>query len=102
MPTTEPDRGGGADQGDPDRRRFFREFAGELMRTAAGVAAVASSLQRSSAEAARELLSPGAIDALPGGTHPVGGSMTVAPGGDANAIASGPRGFRTPFRFGSE
>ncbi|HEY8869140.1 MAG TPA: S-methyl-5-thioribose-1-phosphate isomerase [Candidatus Limnocylindrales bacterium] len=102
MPTTEPGRGGGADQADPERRRFFRAFAGEVVRTAAGVVAVATSLQRSSAEAARDLLSPDAIGSMPGATQPVDVSMAVAPSGNGNAIASGPRGFRTPFRFGSE
>jgi methylthioribose-1-phosphate isomerase len=94
MPTTEPDRGGGADQADPDRRRFFREFAGELVRTAAGVVAVATNLQRTSAEAARELLSPDATVSA--------AVADSAAAGAGNAAASSPRGFRTPFRFGSE
>ena len=41
---------------DPGRRRFFREFAGEVATSAATVFGAAQVLQQQSAEAARELL----------------------------------------------
>ncbi|HET9613581.1 MAG TPA: hypothetical protein VFP22_02115, partial [Candidatus Limnocylindrales bacterium] len=40
------------------RRRFFRQFAGELIQTAATVAGAAQALQRASAEAAGAILDP--------------------------------------------
>ena len=75
------------------RRRFFREFAGELIQTAATVAGAAQALQRASAEAAGALLDPtsvegGQADAL----------RAAAPPPAAGTVA--PTGFRTPFREG--
>jgi methylthioribose-1-phosphate isomerase len=69
--------GGGADV---DRRRFFRQFAGELVQGAATVVGAAQVLQRASAEAASAILDP----------------ASVALG--ANVPPSAPTGFRTPFR----
>jgi methylthioribose-1-phosphate isomerase len=72
------------------RRRFFRQFAGELFQTAATVAGAAQALQRASAEAAGAILDPVAtaarLEALPA-------PPDVAPSG-----TPGPTGFRTPFR----
>jgi methylthioribose-1-phosphate isomerase len=75
---------------DLGRRRFFRAFAGELIQTAATMAGAAQALQRASAEAAGAILDPAAAERLlgPGGDDPSG-----TPG-----AASGPTGFRTPFR----
>ena len=70
------------------RRRFFRQFAGELIQTAATVAGAAQALQRASAEAAGAILDPaGAALRLDGATDD-GAPATDGP----------PTGFRTPFR----
>ncbi|HEY8989375.1 MAG TPA: hypothetical protein VIM39_10170, partial [Candidatus Limnocylindrales bacterium] len=71
------------------RRRFFRQFAGDLIQTAATVAGAAQALQRASAEAAGAILDP------------VGAALRfeeVAP--VQPALAGPPTGFRTPFREG--
>jgi methylthioribose-1-phosphate isomerase len=67
---------------DLGRRRFFRQFAGELANTAATMVGAAQALQRTSAELAGSILDPArhALDEI-GGT-------------DAAAAA----GFRTSFR----
>jgi methylthioribose-1-phosphate isomerase len=72
---------------DLGRRRFFRTFAGELIQTAATMAGAAQALQQASAEAASVILNPN--------------GATTASGASADAAglaASGPTGFRTPFR----
>ena len=69
---------------DLGRRRFFRQFAGELVQTAATVAGAAQALQRASAEAAAGILDPQAGAAM------LGLADRTAPGA--------PVGFRTPFR----
>ena len=74
------------------RRRFFRQFAGELIQTAATVAGAAQALQRASAEAAGAILDPAAAAARLE-TVPVAGPA-------AAARAGAPTGFRTPFREG--
>jgi len=66
------------------RRRFFRQFAGELIQTAATVAGAAQALQRASAEAAGAILYPASAAMFGVETPP-------APVGP-------PTGFRTPFR----
>ena len=74
------------------RRRFFRQFAGELFQTAATVAGAAQALQRASAEAAGAILDPVATAArLEAGSEP------FAP---AAPVGGAPTGFRTPFREG--
>ncbi len=67
----------GADVG---RRRFFRQFAGELFQGAASVAGAAQALQRISAEAAGAILEPG-------------------PGEQPQAVPDRPTGFRSAFRL---
>ncbi|MEX1172091.1 MAG: S-methyl-5-thioribose-1-phosphate isomerase [Chloroflexota bacterium] len=79
-PTTPPPES--ADQG---RRRFFRQFAGELFQGAATVVGAAQVLQRASAEAASAILDPDAF----------AGDATSAA---ADVPAGPPSGFRTPFR----
>jgi methylthioribose-1-phosphate isomerase len=69
----------GADLG---RRRFFRQFAGELFNGAAGVVGAAQALQRASAEAAGAILDPTSV-----ARHDV-----------AAAPPPAPTGFRTPYR----
>jgi methylthioribose-1-phosphate isomerase len=72
----------GADLG---RRRFFRQFAGELFHGAAGVVGAAQALQRASAEAAGAILDPGSV-ALGGPAVP---AVPAAP--------PPPTGFRSSF-----
>jgi methylthioribose-1-phosphate isomerase len=69
----------GADLG---RRRFFRQFAGELIQGAASVVGAAQVLQRASAEAASAILEgdPAALR-------------------DDTAVAAPPSGFRSAFRM---
>jgi methylthioribose-1-phosphate isomerase len=71
-------------EADLARRRFFRQFAGELFQGAATVVGAAQVLQRASAEAAGAILDPTGVGAAPAGT----------PDGPPAA----PSGFRTPFR----
>jgi hypothetical protein len=79
------------DEVDLARRRFFRQFAGELIQTAATVAGAAQAIQRASAEAAGAILDP--TSAALRGDEPVAGDVATAPAGP-------PTGFRTPFREG--
>ncbi len=74
------------------RRRFFRQFAGELIQTAATVAGAAQALQRASAEAAGAILDPVATAARLEADH--------GPADPAVGAGPGPTGFRTPFREG--
>jgi methylthioribose-1-phosphate isomerase len=74
------------------RRRFFRQFAGELIQTAATVAGAAQAIQRASAEAAGAILDPVAA-ATRLEADPVPASPTPTD-------TTGPTGFRTPFREG--
>src|SRR4029453_17397181 len=69
----------GADLG---RRRFFRQFAGDLLQGAATVVGAAQVLQRASAEAASAILEgdPAALR-------------------DDTAVAAPPSGFRSAFRM---
>jgi len=71
---------------DLGRRRFFRQFAGELITGAASVAGAAQALQRMSAEAAGAILDPDAAADK--------AAETAAPGRDG-----APRGFRSAFRL---
>jgi hypothetical protein len=78
---------GGAPEADLARRRFFRQFAGELVQTAATVMGAASVLQRTSAEAAASILDPDA------GAARMGAVLGIDP------AVGAPTGFRTPFRW---
>ena len=80
-PAPEAPADDGADLG---RRRFFRQFAGELFHGAAGVVGAAQALQRVSAEAAAGILDPGSVALRGAAAAPV--------------VPSAPTGFRTPFR----
>jgi methylthioribose-1-phosphate isomerase len=99
---------------DPDetvrlaRRRFFKAFVSDAMRTAANVAGVAGALQRTSAEMAGALLGGAAAEpATPPAPAPAAaGDLTIAgvtPGGSVPALApaagSQAAGFRSPFRL---
>lgn len=104
--TTTPASAVPADPVDLGRRRFFRQFAGELVQGAATVVGAAQALQRASAEAAGALLDPGSLEAdhpgqpgsITSGAQAGSGAAGVA-GTPAMATADGaPAGFRTPFR----
>jgi methylthioribose-1-phosphate isomerase len=82
-PATETPEADGADLG---RRRFFRQFAGDLFHGAAGVVGAAQTLQRMSAEAASAILDPDSLG--------LGGTAAVP----VPIVPSAPTGFRTPFR----
>ncbi len=76
------------------RRRFFRQFAGEIFQTAATVAGAAQALQRASAEAAGAILDP-----VAGAARLESGLEQPAPGPAGSPHpAAPPTGFRTPFR----
>ena len=76
------------DGADVARRRFFRQFAGELFQGAATVVGAAQVLQRASSEAASAILDPTSL------------GLADAPAAAPAAVAatSVPTGFRTPFR----
>ena len=73
---------------DVARRRFFRQFAGELFQGAATIVGAAQVLQRVSTEAASAILDPTAMS--------LEGSTASA----AVPASAAPAGFRTPFREG--
>ncbi len=82
---------------DVGRRRFFRQFAGEVFQGAATVVGAAQALQRASVEAASAILDPGSVDLdKPAGAMAgvAAGAATATPG----AAPGPPTGFRTPFR----
>jgi methylthioribose-1-phosphate isomerase len=79
-----PATDGGADLG---RRRFFRQFAGELVNTAASMVGAAQAIQRTSAEMAGAILDP---------TRAQLEADAASASGDG-ADAAGPA-FRTAFR----
>ena len=82
--TPEPTpQGGGADLA---RRRFFRQFAGDVVHGAATVVGAAQALQRASAEAAGAILDPSSY----------GGVAEPGP-----AVPPAPTGFRASFREGN-
>ena len=68
---------------DVGRRRFFRQFAGELFQGAATVVGAAQALQRASAEAAGAILDPASLGLSPA---------------RVDEPPPAPTGFRTPFR----
>jgi methylthioribose-1-phosphate isomerase len=87
--STAPDAAPAAESVDLGRRRFFRQFAGELVQTAATMAGAAQALQRASAEAAAGILDPAT------GAGLLAGFVEETP-----AAPTSPIGFRTPFREG--
>lgn len=77
-----------AEVADPTRRQFFRQFAGDMITSAAQVVGAVSELRDRSAQEAGALLGDRAVPA--------------AESADAGAAAGAPIGFRTPFRFESD
>ena len=71
------------------RRRFFRQFAGEVVHGAATVVGMAGAFQRQSMEAATSILGTSGADALGLGIVPE----------VANPAAGAAAGFRTAFRW---
>jgi methylthioribose-1-phosphate isomerase len=92
----EPVVGVGADLG---RRRFFRQFAGELASTAATMVGTVQAIQRTSAELAGAILDPTRADDEPAGQQR--SPSQVAPGIGAGATAPEPAAtaYRTSFRL---
>jgi methylthioribose-1-phosphate isomerase len=86
-PGPEPDAGSTTNLA---RRRFFRQFAGDILQTAATVAGAAQAIQRASAEAAGAILDPTSAA--------LRFEDAIAPA--AAAPGAPPTGFRTPFREG--
>ncbi len=81
---------------DPSRRRFFRQFAGDVVSSAAQVVGAMNAVREQSVAEAQALLA---------GTEPIAvgaaaGSQVVAPP-RADGVPM-PTGFRTPFRFESD
>ena len=75
---------------DLGRRRFFRQFAGDIVQTAATMAGAAQAIQRASVEAAAGILDPSA------GAETL--SAAIPADRPTAAPAEAPTGFRTPFR----
>ena len=106
-PADLPD-GESADAGapsDPERRLFFRRFAGEMMSSAAQVVGAVTELRDRSAAEASQLLGPRpATDGTNGATP----STPAAAAAPTNGLAGGRTDdgtaavFRTPFRFASD
>ena len=81
---------------DPSRRRFFRQFAGEVVSSAAQlVGAVAEVRDRSAAEA--QAMLRGDTTGEVGRAGPGSGARSA--GAAAATPPEPPTGFRTPFRF---
>jgi methylthioribose-1-phosphate isomerase len=82
---------------DLGRRRFFRQFAGELANTAATMVGTVQALQKTSAELAGSILDPGRVagEPLADGGAP---AVHAAPDSSATGVAAG-AAFRTSFRL---
>ncbi|MES2211218.1 MAG: S-methyl-5-thioribose-1-phosphate isomerase [Chloroflexota bacterium] len=78
---------------DPSRRRFFRQFAGDVVSSAAQVVGAVGAVRDRSAAGAESMLRGAAPSAAEGG-----------PSADPPRAAGipNPTGFRTPFRFESD
>ncbi len=77
---------------DPDRRRFFRLFASDVVTSVGSVLGAVQVLQQQSAEAARELLA--VADPVVAPTAAVGTAAGRAADADASTA-----GYRAPFRW---
>lgn len=76
---------------DPTRRQFFRAFGRQTAASAGSVIGAAESLRRSSAEAARELLSLGL------GQPTTNAARLADPAPEVSTVAG--TGFHSPYRF---
>ena len=97
-----PGPGVPADEVDLGRRRFFRQFAAEVIHSAATAAGAAGALQRAAADAAGVLLNPEAAlgPAAPApNVNPMAPVPPVATPALTNPAPGESRGFRTAFRL---
>jgi methylthioribose-1-phosphate isomerase len=69
------------------RRRFFRQFAGEVVQNAATVVGAAQAIRETSAQAAAAILDPSS-------------AAEITPAHEEAGAGAAPAGFRSPFRFG--
>jgi methylthioribose-1-phosphate isomerase len=95
---------------DPDRRQFFRRFAGDVARSAAQVLTAVEDLRERSAAEASSLLRdepqapvvvPAPVADATAATSTPAGRPIVGSDGHVVRADSAPAGFRTPFRFGA-
>lgn len=89
---------------DPSRRRFFRQFAGDVVTSAAQVVGAMNAVREQSVADAQALLtgvSPGTLKEPLVQPHVAGAPVTAGVPPRAMGEAA-PVGFRTPFRFESE
>ncbi len=77
----------GGGEHDPDRRRFFRQFAGDVVTSVGTVIGAAQTLQQQSAEAARELLA---------------GDEPATPRAGVPEVDASTAGYRAPFRWDAD
>jgi methylthioribose-1-phosphate isomerase len=87
---------------DPSRRRFFRQFAGDVVSSAAQVVGAVNAVREQSAAGAQALLGVGATatsPTAPAATTPGALASGNAAAGSTPTGGSAPAGFRTPFRF---
>jgi methylthioribose-1-phosphate isomerase len=75
---------------DPDRRRFFRQFAGDVVSSVGSVMGAAQMLQQQSADAARELL---------GTSEPAAAASPAASPAAALETDATTAGYRAAFRW---
>ena len=80
---------------DPTRRRFFRQFAGDVLSSVGSVVGAAQVLQQQSAEAARDLLAGDEAGAA-GAAGGAGSTRATAAGIETDASTAG---WRAPFRW---
>ena len=91
---------------DPSRRRFFRQFAGDIVSSAANVAGAVAEIRDRSAAEALAILGPPAEPPAPQAATRGARSFRTSAADRHNAaartapgVADPPSGFRTPFRF---
>jgi methylthioribose-1-phosphate isomerase len=88
---------------DPSRRQFFRQFAGEVMTSAAQVVGAVTELRDRSAAEASVLLGEPRKSAAGNGATRVAGATGTTDGLAGGRTDDGEAAvFRTPFRFGSD
>ena len=86
---------------DPSRRRFFRQFAGDILTSAAQLTRTVGELREQSASEAAALLRESGSSAPAWLVPGLSGGEAAGPTTSGEAVLGGaPSGFRTPFRFG--
>ncbi|MEO8207899.1 MAG: S-methyl-5-thioribose-1-phosphate isomerase [Chloroflexota bacterium] len=84
---------------DPSRRRFFRQFAGDVVSNAAQVVGAIGAVRERTAAEAEHLLRGDLTAADPGRT--IGSAVPDQPLPSATSVPA-PTGFRTPFRWDTD